>query len=58
MVRDGVGMELDGDDGGGVLRVAITTTAESLVRVTRRVRVQVRREHESAGSAMMNLRKA
>ena len=37
MVRDGVGMGLDGDDGGGVLPVATATTSGSCLQVKRKV---------------------
>ena len=58
MARDGVGMGLLGDDGGGVLPVATATTAGSSLQVKRKVQGQVRKEHGRAGSAMMSLKRA
>ena len=51
-------MALDGDDGGGVLPMATATTAGSCLQVKGKVRGQARKDHGSAGSAMMNLRRA
>ena len=58
MARDGVGMGLNGDDGGGVLPVATAITAGSFLQVRRKVQGQARKEHGRAGSAMMNLKRA